>query len=145
MWKWRSLVSPWQQGSVHLITACESAQISATPMRVLTSPLLSSRATAPCPKCENAKAFFLQIQIRSADEPSESCLRKREGWSMCEKAVAAFVIVAAELTGGCFGGLRGPAVTTFYRCTERTCGHQVSPSASIPDECRRALRCAELS
>ncbi|CEH19145.1 dna-directed rna polymerase iii subunit rpc10 [Ceraceosorus bombacis] len=39
---------------------------------------------APCPKCENPKAFFLQIQIRSADEP----------------------------------------MTTFYRCTERTCGHQ---------------------
>ncbi|PWN41730.1 hypothetical protein IE81DRAFT_314731 [Ceraceosorus guamensis] len=45
---------------------------------------------APCPKCENPKAFFLQIQIRSADEP----------------------------------------MTTFYRCTERTCGHQVSLCAS---------------
>lgn len=26
--------------------------------------------TAPCPKCENPKAFFMQVQIRSADEPS---------------------------------------------------------------------------
>lgn len=26
---------------------------------------------APCPKCENPKAYFMQLQIRSADEPSE--------------------------------------------------------------------------
>jgi DNA-directed RNA polymerase III subunit RPC11 len=26
--------------------------------------------TAECPKCEHAKAYFMQIQIRSADEPS---------------------------------------------------------------------------
>ena len=26
---------------------------------------------APCPKCENPKAFFMQLQIRSADEPSK--------------------------------------------------------------------------
>ncbi|PWN89989.1 putative Rpc11-DNA-directed RNA polymerase III subunit C11 [Acaromyces ingoldii] len=37
-----------------------------------------------CPKCDNPEAFFMQLQIRSADEP----------------------------------------MTTFYRCTERTCGHQ---------------------
>ncbi|ETS60282.1 hypothetical protein PaG_05833 [Moesziomyces aphidis] len=27
-------------------------------------------ADAPCPKCENPKAFFMQLQIRSADEPT---------------------------------------------------------------------------
>ncbi|GAC93211.1 hypothetical protein PHSY_000774 [Pseudozyma hubeiensis SY62] len=27
------------------------------------------RYTVPCPKCENPKAFFMQLQIRSADEP----------------------------------------------------------------------------
>ena len=27
--------------------------------------------TAPCPKCENPKAFFMQLQIRSAHEPSK--------------------------------------------------------------------------
>lgn len=31
---------------------------------LLTSPL------ATCPKCENGRAYFMQIQIRSADEPS---------------------------------------------------------------------------
>lgn len=25
---------------------------------------------AICPKCENTRAYFMQIQIRSADEPS---------------------------------------------------------------------------
>jgi DNA-directed RNA polymerase III subunit RPC11 len=25
---------------------------------------------AVCPKCENTRAYFMQIQIRSADEPS---------------------------------------------------------------------------
>ncbi|CAO1632593.1 unnamed protein product [Parajaminaea phylloscopi] len=39
---------------------------------------------APCPKCENPKAYFMQLQIRSADEP----------------------------------------MTTFYRCTEPSCGFQ---------------------
>jgi len=27
---------------------------------------------ATCPKCDNAKAYFMQLQIRSADEPSKS-------------------------------------------------------------------------
>ena len=29
-----------------------------------------SKTDATCPKCENGKAYFKQIQIRSADEPS---------------------------------------------------------------------------
>ncbi|EPQ27845.1 uncharacterized protein PFL1_04589 [Pseudozyma flocculosa PF-1] len=30
---------------------------------------------APCPKCENPKAFFMQLQIRSADEPMTTFYR----------------------------------------------------------------------
>ncbi len=30
----------------------------------------------PCPKCEHDRAYFMQIQIRSADEPSESQLSR---------------------------------------------------------------------
>jgi DNA-directed RNA polymerase III subunit RPC11 len=29
-----------------------------------------AKTDATCPKCENGKAYFKQIQIRSADEPS---------------------------------------------------------------------------
>ncbi|EJU03983.1 hypothetical protein DACRYDRAFT_63561 [Dacryopinax primogenitus] len=39
--------------------------------------------SASCEKCGNDKAYFMQLQIRSADEP----------------------------------------MTTFYRCTRSTCGH----------------------
>lgn len=38
---------------------------------------------ATCPNCSNDKAYFMQMQIRSADEP----------------------------------------MTTFYKCTSPTCGH----------------------
>ncbi|PWN20624.1 putative Rpc11-DNA-directed RNA polymerase III subunit C11 [Microstroma glucosiphilum] len=29
----------------------------------------------PCPKCENPRAFFMQLQIRSADEPMTTFYR----------------------------------------------------------------------
>jgi Transcription factor S-II (TFIIS) len=28
---------------------------------------------ATCPKCDNARAYFYQLQIRSADEPMTTC------------------------------------------------------------------------
>ena len=31
--------------------------------------MLRDRCTATCPKCSNQRAYFMQIQIRSADEP----------------------------------------------------------------------------
>ncbi|KAJ9475016.1 DNA-directed RNA polymerase III subunit RPC10 [Pseudozyma hubeiensis] len=33
----------------------------------------------PCPKCENPKAFFMQLQIRSADEPMTTFYRCTNG------------------------------------------------------------------
>lgn len=32
---------------------------------------------AACPKCDNPRAFFMQLQIRSADEPSAYAKKKR--------------------------------------------------------------------
>ncbi|RDX53466.1 hypothetical protein OH76DRAFT_1432507 [Lentinus brumalis] len=31
--------------------------------------------TATCPKCDNGRAYFYQLQIRSADEPMTTCSR----------------------------------------------------------------------
>lgn len=31
------------------------------------------RATATCPKCDHERAYFYQLQIRSADEPMTTC------------------------------------------------------------------------
>lgn len=38
---------------------------------------------ATCPKCENGRAYFMQIQIRSADEPSSifyKCVKCSHQW-----------------------------------------------------------------
>ena len=40
---------------------------------------------APCPHCESKRAFYLQIQIRSADEPMTvfyKCVQCRGNWSV---------------------------------------------------------------
>ncbi|XP_009993826.1 PREDICTED: DNA-directed RNA polymerase III subunit RPC10 [Chaetura pelagica] len=33
------------------------------------SQLTAPRPAEPCPKCEHPRAYFMQIQTRSADEP----------------------------------------------------------------------------
>lgn len=40
--------------------------------------------TARCPHCEFTKAYFMQIQIRSADEPSTTfykCVQCKKQWN----------------------------------------------------------------
>lgn len=40
--------------------------------------------TARCPHCEHNKAYFMQIQIRSADEPSTTfykCVQCKKQWN----------------------------------------------------------------
>lgn len=40
--------------------------------------------TARCPHCEHTKAYFMQIQIRSADEPSTTfykCVQCKKQWN----------------------------------------------------------------
>jgi DNA-directed RNA polymerase III subunit RPC11 len=42
------------------------------------------RTSARCPHCNNDQAFFMQIQIRSADEPSTTfyrCVRCHKQWN----------------------------------------------------------------
>ena len=34
-----------------------------------------SHLSATCPKCDNGRAYFMQLQIRSADEPSTFLIR----------------------------------------------------------------------
>jgi DNA-directed RNA polymerase III subunit RPC11 len=41
-------------------------------------------ATARCPHCEHTQAYFMQIQIRSADEPSTTfykCVACKKQWN----------------------------------------------------------------
>lgn len=49
---------------------------------------------APCPKCENPKAFFMQLQIRSADEPSKlpKCGEERGG----RKEVLTMIVIGVR-------------------------------------------------
>ncbi|EDP43532.1 hypothetical protein MGL_1745 [Malassezia globosa CBS 7966] len=37
---------------------------------------------ATCPKCDNGRAYFMQLQIRSADEPSTFLIRFGFGANM---------------------------------------------------------------
>ena len=44
----------------------------------------ASSTTEPCPKCTNEKAYYLQIQTRSADEPMTTyyrCSKCAHNWS----------------------------------------------------------------
>ncbi|DBA05408.1 TPA: hypothetical protein N0F65_007570 [Lagenidium giganteum] len=44
----------------------------------------SRHASARCPHCEHTKAYFMQIQIRSADEPSTTfykCVECKKQWN----------------------------------------------------------------
>ncbi len=44
----------------------------------------ANRTTANCPYCDNTEAFFVQMQIRSADEPMTTfyrCTRCANRWS----------------------------------------------------------------
>jgi DNA-directed RNA polymerase subunit M/transcription elongation factor TFIIS len=36
-------------------------------------PWLTRPSKATCPKCDNGRAYFYQLQIRSADEPMTTC------------------------------------------------------------------------
>ena len=49
---------------------------STTGMHLGTNSLTALADQAPkatCPKCDNARAYFYQLQIRSADEPMTTC------------------------------------------------------------------------
>ena len=39
----------------------------------LSTDFSSHRSVATCPKCDNGRAYFYQLQIRSADEPMTTC------------------------------------------------------------------------
>ena len=57
---------------------------------------------AVCPKCENDRAYFKQIQIRSADEPMTRC-----------KLISHYVIYITRLT-------QSPLVVYRYVLTRAT-------------------------
>lgn len=59
------------------LTHWESCQL----LRELT---LGTALVARCPHCEHTKAYFMQIQIRSADEPSTTfykCVACKKQWN----------------------------------------------------------------
>jgi DNA-directed RNA polymerase III subunit RPC11 len=44
----------------------------------------AAHSSARCPHCEHTKAYFMQIQIRSADEPSTTfykCVQCKKQWN----------------------------------------------------------------